>query len=347
MEVSWKAIMNVDCIFEFITFNSTVHGQDAVWAFRQGLTANNDNTRLDWGLYVDSHSMGSDGVLRAKSGVVVHKNDGSAYEIGALLEIIEWTATFNDEGLIDVVTVEQLWYDYSGGDFGRRQLSKLATPKYTSSRATAGTADASPKDAAVKSLRHLATMLPPPSAMRGAEGRQQLLKKPAYRHAPQHPQRRSLVTGDSFSTYISGPYGWNTAMIYWMEGDEKWKQVVDDNVHLMVPAIGIDCRGVSDCWDGVRASLTGGTISQLPWVNTFDTFSMVNGQLTCYMKSFTRDASKLMQVGIWNATFNDAGKVDFLSQEVVYASYADYSINDDQGASQYIHGPRGFNTMMK
>jgi hypothetical protein len=136
-------------------------------------------------------------------------------------------------------------------------------------------------------------------------------------------------------------------MIYWMEGDEKWKQVVDDNVHLMVPAIGIDCRGVSDCWDGVRASLTGGTISQLPWVNTFDTFSMVNGQLTCYMKSFTRDASKLMQVGIWNATFNDAGKVDFLSQEVVYASYADYSINDDQGASQYIHGPRGFNTMMK
>jgi hypothetical protein len=33
---------------------------------------------------------------------------------------------------------------------------------------------------------------------------------------------------------------------------------------------------------------------------------------------------------------------------VLYASFmGGYNVNDDMGASQYIHGPRGFNAMMK
>ena len=52
-----------------------------------------------------------------------------------------------------------------------------------------------------------------------------------------------------FHDYIAGPTGWNTAMIYWMKGNEMWKTVVDENVHLLVPAFGIDCVGPNECWD--------------------------------------------------------------------------------------------------
>ena len=121
-------------------------------------------------------------------------------------------------------------------------------------------------------------------------------------------------------------------MIYWMNGDEMWKTTVDENVHLVVPAFGIDCTGVDDCW-AVRLGLSGGVLVPLDWVNTFDTFSMVDGTLTCYMKSYARDNTKLQQLGVWNATFSADGKVD-------------YNVNDDMGASQYIDGPRGFNAMM-
>ena len=136
-------------------------------------------------------------------------------------------------------------------------------------------------------------------------------------------------------------------MIYWMNGDEMWKTTVDENVHLVVPAFGIDCTGVDDCW-AVRLGLSGGVLMPLDWVNTFDTFSMVDGTLTCYMKSYARDNTKLQQLGVWNATFSADGKVDYMSQDVLYTSFlpGGYNVNDDMGASQYIHGPRGFNAMM-
>ena len=98
-------------------------------------------------------------------------------------------------------------------------------------------------------------------------------------------------------------------MIYWMDGNEMWKTTVDENVHLVVPAFGIDCTGVDQCW-AVRLGLSG---------------------------------------GVWNATFSADGKVDYMSQDVLYTSFlpGGYNVNDDMGASQYIHGPRGFNAMMK
>ena len=135
-------------------------------------------------------------------------------------------------------------------------------------------------------------------------------------------------------------------MIYWMKGNEMWKTVVDENVHLLVPAFGIDCVGPNECWD-VRISLSGGVLAPLDWVNTFDTYSMVNDVLTCYMKSYALDNTKLQQVGVWNATFSTDGKVKYMNQEVLYASFmGGYNVNDDMGASQYIHGPRGFNAML-
>ena len=74
---------------------------------------------------------------------------------------------------------------------------------------------------------------------------------------------------------------------------------------------------------------------------------MVDDVLTCYMKSYALDNTKLQQVGVWNATFSTDGKVKYMKQEVLYASFmGGYNVNDDMGASQYIHGPRGFNAML-
>ena len=123
MESAWKDILAVDCTFEFKTFNMTLNGKEDIWAFRQQLTLNGDNARLDWRIFAGSYSIDSDGIVRTSTDMVAYKNDASTYELGRFSEIILWTASFNDEGLMSTVTIEQLWYDYEDGDFGRRRIS--------------------------------------------------------------------------------------------------------------------------------------------------------------------------------------------------------------------------------
>ena len=229
MESAWKDIIAIDCTFEFKTFNMTLNGKEEMWAFRQQLTLNGDNTRLDWGIFAGSYSIDSDGIVRTSTDMVAYKNDASTYELGRFFEIILWTASFNDEGLMSTVTIEQLWYDYEDGEFGRRRrmLSDLSTRTRTIKNA-------------------LPTHL-------GSKETQNIMHPAALKlSAVAEPsRRRSLLTvaNDAFNDYISGPTGWNTAMIYWMKGNEMWKTVVDENVHLLVPAFGIDCVGPNECWE--------------------------------------------------------------------------------------------------
>ena len=122
--------------------------------------------------------------------------------------------------------------------------------------------------------------------------------------------------------------------------EDEWKAIVaDDLVWKFMPS-GYTITGKDAVW-AWRQSM--GTWA---WSVDVGTAVFLGDGLRAKSQSLSHSDGLRIELGDWNATFNDAGKVDFLSQEVVYASYADYSINDDQGASQYIHGPRGLNAML-
>ena len=192
MEAAWKSIVDVNCVFEFKTFNMTITGQDSVWAFRQGLTANVDNARLDWGIFAGAYSMLASGAVRTSTDMVAFKNDASTYELGRFFEIIQWTASFNEDGLMSTVVVEQLWFNYEDGDFGRRRrmLSELGQP--------------------TDKTKEPSSPQPPPARL--ASLRTRSVAKTSNAMAAAASPRRSLLADDDDASeeFISGTYGWNT-----------------------------------------------------------------------------------------------------------------------------------------
>ena len=152
---------------------------------------------------------------------------------------------------------------------------------------------------------------------------------------------------ESFETLVSGPTGFSTVMTYWNNGDEaKWIAAVDASIRLVIPSLGADYTGTSEVWSFRTDALAGGVAnSPFDWVEVYDTFSVATGgALLCSSKSFTRSNTKLLQLGEWAATFSSDDKINRLDLDALYdgSAVGAFSTMDDLGASQLVHGARGF-----
>ena len=174
MEDEWKAIVADDLVWKFMPSGDTISGKDAVWAWRQSMGT------WAWSVDVGTAVFLGDG-LRAKSQSLSH-SDGLRIELG------DWNATFNDEGMLNYVCEDILYANY--GEFAtRHRMLSDKTNEPPSSFASLQ------KEPVAKTSNAMA------AAAAAA----------AVAAAAASPRRSLLADDDDASEeFISGTYGWNT-----------------------------------------------------------------------------------------------------------------------------------------